>query len=127
MENFLRFRFCKSIDICQQLAGKGTKDTVKLSMFLSRKSKLVSNGDKSSDYLRDYQLLHSLCDLGPFDVSSLDLEINRNTKNSNHKKRIKRLTAFVLKDSSGLEKIPTERPGVRHPGSGINRKSNISC
>lgn len=71
--------------------------------------------------------VRSLSDNPSIYVVRLDLNINRILKNCNHKEKDFELTAFVLKDSSGLEKEPTERPGVIQPGKRNFSNTDFQC
>lgn len=116
----------QGLDFGQNLAGERTYCCLKESHFPLIKFHLISKGSQMSNDLGENHLLKRPSDLSSLNIVRLDFEIKRNPHNRFHNEIFKIVSAFVLKDSSGLEKIPTEQTRDNHPGSSFV-KSIVSC
>lgn len=114
MVTFLKNLSAHSLKICKQLTVKGSYELLQSDNFFPIELEIrVSNGNQISDHFGNNYLLDSFSDLMSVCNLRIDSNVQRNFKNSHHNQLIKRVLAFVLKDSSGLERF-TNRA---NPGS----------
>lgn len=107
---------------------KGTKDGINISCNLFRKNTRQTLGLPVFDQLRYHYLLSQPGNFGTVHVIGLNLQIDRDFQDSNHSLYIvKRISAFVLKDSSGMEKFQPSGPGQFIRVQEICIKSNSVC
>jgi hypothetical protein len=96
-------------------------DLVDILGFPHRNSYLSSIGDKSLKQIWNQVFFHHLNQFSPVKtIFCLQCNVKRETHCGDHISNSLKVTAFVLKDSSGVEIRPPERTLVETPGLGNN-------
>lgn len=116
------FSVLEKIKLCQKFDGNAVT-FCGLSKLLHRLTLILSIA-KIPKKIGIENLIGCICDKLPVNIVRFDLNIDRKFDYCNHNFIVLKVSAFVLKDSSGVEKDSPERPSLI---TGVRElKNNIS-
>lgn len=119
MRNILLFPFLQSVGRSEKPNGNRFADFLNLLPLQRGYRQLISKGNQVFNYVRNKNIFNYSNNLSTVGIPiRLQRNVDWQSHCGNHNYEFKKVTAFVLKDSSGVEIIPPERTLVNKPGLG---------